>query len=420
MKKRTTSAFMFMVGILLIACGLIQPQIAPVEVTRIVKETVAVTRIVRQTVLVTPRAPLVLKIHVTPGSPLLIARALHTATRLKDGRILLAGGSQASDEHLAVVEIFNPVTGKTGWAASLHTARHGHTATLLPDGRVLVVGGYNVPDGWLSDAEVYDPSSNSWTVVPPLTSHGVSHTATLMKDGRVLVAGGCIGSGVCTNQVEIFDPITNIWTNATPLAGDRASQTAILLDDGRVLLAGGGSETGAPAGGDALLFDPKKDTWTATGRMVTPGGFAQSVRLPDGRVLVAGGMSQADASTLAMTASAEIYDPASNKWTAVPSLSQPRYAFSMISSPDGRVLAIGGTRDHENNIKASSFILEIESYDWRVNRWSVAGNLPQPEAFATACLLTDGRVWVTGGQTGRTPEDFSSETMFLTPLLVQP
>ena len=420
MRKRTFPAVLFFVGILLIACGLIQPQIATVEVTRVVRETVDVTRIVRATVLVTPKPPLVLKVDVTQGFPLLISRALHTATRLTDGRVLLVGGSQAPDEHLAVVEIFNPVTGKTGWAAPLHTARHGHTATLLPDGRVLVVGGYNVPQGWLTDAEVYDPSSNSWTVVPPPSPHGVSHTATRMKDGRVLVAGGCIGSGVCTDRVEIFDPKTNTWTKAASLAGDRASQTAILLDDGRVLLAGGGSETGAPAGGDALLYDPQTDAWAATGPMVTPGDFAQSVRLPDGRVLVAGGMAQADASSLAMTASAEVYDPASNTWTAVPSLSQPRYAFSLVSSSDGHVLAIGGARDHENNFKASSFIREIESYDWQANRWSVVGELPQPEAFATATLLMDGRVWVTGGLSGRAREDFSSGTLFLTPALVQP
>jgi N-acetylneuraminic acid mutarotase len=419
MHKRTFRAFLFVVGILLIACGLIEPQIATVEVTRIVQETVPVTRIVRQTILVTAQPPLVLKVDVTQGSPLLIPRALHTATRLMDGRILLVGGSQAPDEHLAAVEIFNPVTGKTSRAAPLHTARHEHSATLLLNGRVLVVGGYNVPQGWLADAEVYDPSSNSWTVVPPLSSHGVSHTATLMKDGRVLVAGGCIGSGVCTDRVEIFDPITNTWSNAASLPGDRASQTAILLDDGRVLLAGGGSETGTPAGGDALLFDPQMDTWTATGPMVAPGDFARSVRLPDGRVLVAGGMSQADAGSLAMTASAEVYDPISNKWTAVPPLSQPRYAFSLVSTPDGHVLAIGGSREHENYFKASSFIREIESYDWRANRWSVAGYLPQPEAFATASLLMDGRVWMTGGMSGERGEDFSSGTLFLTPSLVQ-
>jgi N-acetylneuraminic acid mutarotase len=410
MRIQTSLGILFLAGVLLTACGLANPQIVTVEVTRIVQETV----------LVTPTSPPVLTVGITQGVALLVSRALHTATRLSDGRILLVGGSRGRDEHLADVEIFDPATGQTGWAAPLNTPRHGHTATLLMDGRVLVVGGYNLPRRWLDDAEVYDPSANAWIVVPPLHSHGVSHTATLMKDGRVLVVGGCVGSGVCTNSVEIFIPQTNTWTEAAPLAGNRASQTALLLDDGRVLMAGGGSEAGAPAGGDALLYDPQTNAWTATEPMVKPGSFAQSVQLLDGRILIAGGMPLKDAASLTMTASAEVYDPTSNMWTAVPPLSQPRYAFVLVLLPDGHVLAIGGARVHENNFSAGSFIHEIESYDPQANRWSVAGELPRPAAFATATLLPGGRVWASGGLSDQSSAEFSSDTWFITPLLVQP
>jgi N-acetylneuraminic acid mutarotase len=88
--------------------------------------------------------------------------------------------------------------------------------------------------------------------------------------------------------------------------------------------------------------------------------------------------------------------------------------------PDGHVLAIGGARNYENDFTAGSFIHEIESYDPQVNRWSVAGELSSPEAYATATLLLDGRVWVTGGLSGSLGTDYSSTTWLLIPSLVQP
>lgn len=410
MRKWTLLTFLFFVGSLLPACGLIQPQSITAKVTSVVLETAVVT----------PAPPIDFEVHVDQRAPLLVARAVHTATRLTDGRVLLVGGSQASGEELASVEIYDPVSEKTASLAPLHTARRGHTASLLPGNRVLVVGGFNTSQASLTDAEVYDPSSNSWTVIPPLSSHGDSHTATVLNDGRVLVVGGKIRIVDCTDQVEIFDPKTNAWTNAAALPGERAYHTAVLLDDDRVLLAGGLSGTGAPAGGDALLYDPQANIWRPTGPMVTPRAFAQLVRLPDGRVLVAGGMALADLVSLTLTSSVEVYNPATNKWSALPYLSQPRYAFSLVLTPEGRVLAIGGLRDYAEHIKASSFISEIEGYDPQANRWSVVGRLPRPEVYGTVTLLKDGRVWMAGGASGLSGEDVGSLTWFITSSLAQP
>ena len=403
-------------------------QLVPVEVTRIVLETqivpVEVTRIVRETIVVTPAPPPESPVNVTQGNTLLVPRSQHTATRLADGRILLVGGSTSPEGFLADVEMFNPLTGIITRVTPLHTPRHDHTATLLPDGRVLVSGGYSLPKQWLIDAEVYDPSMDTWTVVPSLYTHGVQHTATLMKDGRVLVVGGAVRSGPGTDRVEIFDPRTNSWSEAMPLASDRASHTAQLLEDGRVLVAGGGGGSGVPAGGDALLFDPQTNTWTATGPMVTPRIFGQSMRLSDGRVLVVGGTSQdgvtSNGPNRKMFTKAEIFNPATNEWTAAKDLSQARYAHSLVLLQDGRVLVSGGARDWDCCWSDNSFVREIEVYDPAVDRWTSAGDLPLPAAFSAAVLLPDGSVWVTGGKAGQSGTTFWSDTWLLTPMSTQP
>src|SRR5215208_4016007 len=59
--------------------------------------------------------------------------------------------------------------------------------------------------------------------------------------------------------------------------------------------------------------------------------------LADGRVLVAGGYNSSGP-----TASAEIYDPATNSWSAADSLDTARYDHTATALADGRVLVAGG------------------------------------------------------------------------------
>ncbi|MBX0328214.1 hypothetical protein K2Z83_11055 [Oscillochloris sp. ZM17-4] len=363
--------------------------------------------------LLTPAAPAAPGAIVVPGMTLPIARADHTATSLADGRVLLVGGTKARDVFLADVTIFDPFYNTLAAVAPLHTARHDHSATLLQDGRVLVVGGYTLPQQWLDDAEVYDPAADRWTVIPPLHKHGVGHTATLLRDGRVLVVGGCIGNGVCTDRVEIFDPYTNTWADVAPLPSDRASHAALRLDDGRVLVAGGDSFMGVPSGGDALIYDPQTNAWAATGPMVTPRLNSAIARLPDGRALVVGGMDLPGASAHKVFASAELYDPATDTWAAAAPLAQPRYQFVLAQLPNGQTLAVGGAREDLPQWTWDSFAGEIEQYDPAADRWTTVGTLAHPKAFATAALLPDGRLWVTGGRAGLDGVIYGADTWLI-------
>src|SRR5438552_3644353 len=72
---------------------------------------------------------------------------------------------------------------------SLGAARAVHTATLLPLGKVLVAGGTSTGVTFAS-AELYDPANGTWTGTGGLGAARQSHTATLLPNGKVLVAGG--------------------------------------------------------------------------------------------------------------------------------------------------------------------------------------------------------------------------------------
>src|SRR4030095_10681145 len=59
---------------------------------------------------------------------------------------------------------------------SMATARDQHTATLLRNGKVLVTGG--VGSTYLASAELYDPATGVWSGTGIMPTERVFHTAT--------------------------------------------------------------------------------------------------------------------------------------------------------------------------------------------------------------------------------------------------
>src|SRR5947209_1065560 len=78
-------------------------------------------------------------------------------------------------------------------AASMHGRRADHTATLLRDGRVLIAGGMVENVVFLDSAEIFDPAKQIFTPVVNMHSRRVGHSATLLPNGKVLIAGGLAG-----------------------------------------------------------------------------------------------------------------------------------------------------------------------------------------------------------------------------------
>ena len=57
-----------------------------------------------------------------------------------------------------MAELYDPTSGNWTATANLNPPRYSHTATLLRNGRVLVSGGESNGQGVLSSAELYKPA----------------------------------------------------------------------------------------------------------------------------------------------------------------------------------------------------------------------------------------------------------------------
>lgn len=259
----------------------------------------------------------------------------HTATRLQDGRILVAGGGQGVQIGV-VADLIDERTGAVSSGGTMNIPRYWHAEALLPDGRVLLAGGRN-----RLQAEYWDPDTNLWRLVEqPLVHTREWPTATVLADGRVLIAGGATAAAGY-RFAELFDPRTNRFAPVdAPGLEQRIYHTAHRLADGSVLILGGQVVNSATRAGplrDVLRFDPATDRISAVSPLATARLLARSVVLPDDRVLLFGGQIEPDRHT----ESGEAYSTAAGGTPIVPA-AQTRAWHSAHRLQDGRVLLFGG------------------------------------------------------------------------------
>ena len=192
--------------------------------------------------------------HFAIAGTLLSARTGHTATLLKDGRVLVTGGT--TDSLVSTdIELFDPSTGASTLVAQMAEPRRGHVAALLQNGSVMIAGGYTSGDAVLQSAFIFDPATNSVSPTPGgLHVARASASATSLIDGRVVIVGGTDGSNDLASA-EIYDPwLQSFSTVSTQLSVPVHGHSAVLLpNNGSVLVAGGTSDGVAQAGAELFL-----------------------------------------------------------------------------------------------------------------------------------------------------------------------
>lgn len=175
---------------------------------------------------------------------LLRPRSQHTTTLLADGRVLVVGGLGSTrfasggvgmkEQEIVEAELIS----KNGMIELISPSRPRifHTATRLLDGRVLIAAGSRTSFGDpTDDTEIFLPDSRSFKPGPHLNLPRTRQAAALLPDGDVLLVGGD-KEGV---TAEKFEPGTETMTRCSGgLSQPARGPLAVSLSDGRVLVLG--------------------------------------------------------------------------------------------------------------------------------------------------------------------------------------
>jgi hypothetical protein len=329
---------------------------------------------------------------------------------LPDGRILVVGGANttgvdgAASVFHATAEIYDPATGTWTATGSLTTGgRALFTAARLPDGKILIAGGWNGTVA-LSSAELYDPATGTWTATESMGTARAQHRDQVLFDGRVLITGGFDSSGNPLGSAEIYTYNTQTGTGAfsatdgsmvSPRYGHRMNNVGV----GEVLVTGGFG-----AGGVALasseLFNPASGgsfTAPASASLADARGHHFSTTLPTGEILVSGG--HGGGSVLNST---ELYDPDAGTFTAGATLNQARQSHSSSLLPNGLVLISGGNTSSSTDWDIqTNFLSSAELYDRESNTFTPTGSKITAASSSAVFSLWTGKLLSAGGGTNQ-------------------
>jgi hypothetical protein len=349
-----------------------------------------------------------------PGTclELIRPRAGHTATRLADGRVVLAGGfwlTEAGErETLSSIEILDPrqrTITSLSVPESDATKRAFHTASLMLDGRVAVVGGESQSPGGiatpLSTGAVIDPATQrvqQFLLAEPRSRHA----AAIDIAGRILLVGGVGADGSIVSSAEGVEPAAGrSFPVPTPLP--RTGASVVPFQDGQRLAVIGGSD-GSEVFRDVLMFAFSGTTFNpSTASVLLRQGRRDAVAtaFDDGKkLLVLGGYSTAttpdeNARPVAATEVLEL-NPEAPSLSSGPAIVD-RGELCAVSLPGGRVFTAGGRRLSESGL-SSSGVAEVITPTQNVTG-GVLGMMPvtPPRYLHTCTLLPDGSVLVVGG-----------------------
>jgi plastocyanin len=316
------------------------------------------------------------------------------------------GGGPPSSGGTSSVRLWDPITEAFTSVPNLFAEIFCGGQAMLADGRILVTGGHNGANNGIKTAGTFDPATNVWTRAPDMASARFYPSAITLGDGRVMALSGQSTPGVFANTPEIYDPATNSWSSLLGITLDRGEQEYLdsyLLPNGKVFFV-------AETDGAARTIDPTTRAYASLpSSPVTNGGT--SVMYQPGKILITGGGNPVTGEAAVIDLNAAV--PA---WRVVAPMSYGRYQHSLVPLPDGKVLALGGSTSF--SLTSRTGVLPAELWDPDTETWTTLASLSQPRMYhSAAVLLPDGRVLVTGG--GRLPPglDYPSAQIYSPPYL---
>ncbi len=233
-----------------------------------------------------------------------------------------------------------------------------------------------------------------WEAAAPLPVGVFDAAGTLLGPRSFVVTGGLWQSGMANDNVQVYDIAGDKWSLPTKLVTPRFNHTQVALDDHRLLVVGG-QATKEFAKGIPTFSAELIDVKAGTTQKLPDAPDAKPLRAPSACMM-------GDTAVIVGADRVYRFNPLTGAWLASIKLHQSRSFGAIAPLDETRLLIVGGAGCDSLELvdlaKGESALLEAK--------------LPMALDDLQAVRLHDGRVWIVGGQDGKTG-DTTEKTWFL-------
>ena len=217
-------------------------------------------------------------------------------------------------------------------------------------------------------------------------------------NGKLYLMGG---GGNSALPVEIFDPATATWTKGAMAPSIMHHFQPVTLGDKIYVLEAfvDNIYPNQTTAANVFCYDTKADKWQKlAGLPVERRRAGAGAAVYNGKLYLAGGIQNGHAS--GTTNMFDVYDPETDKWTALPNAPHIR-DHNMAAVVNDKLYAIGGrnTSIHEPEFGAfySKVVLDVDVYDFKTGQWStLAAKLPKGTGGGSAVVVGSLLLYIGG------------------------
>lgn len=296
------------------------------------------------------------------------------------GKIYMFSGQGTFFTPLGLVYAYDPATKSWTKKKPMPLPAH-HVAMVEYNGKIYAFGGYKKPASgeiaWepINNSWEYDPAADAWKPLAPMPSYRGSASAAVVNGKIYVMGGGGVASGMknmpmvlgpvitpnrSLTTVEEYDVASNTWRAPTTMPTPR-NHFAVAAVNGKIYAIGGrmGSAFGAPGTDTEVVeeYTPATNMWgSEKAKMSTPRA-SMSWGVYNGKIIVIGG-DMGDARVSVTFRTAEVYDPATDQWSVLPTVPQGREpttgavvgdTFYLLSEYRGYKLQTGERKESDGN-----------------------------------------------------------------------